>query len=140
MRKVFLDANVVLDFLDSTREAHTTAVRLFDRLIDRRYGIATSEDILTTVYYVMKEKNVVLDFFAYILREWEIVSFGSEILSKAVVLCRGDDSLDFEDVCQALAAVKSGCDAVISNDAGFYRPAGVSLIRPDEFLADPSLL
>ncbi len=135
MKKVFLDANIILDFLDSSRSAHKKVRKLFGLLIEQDYRPVISEDILTTIYYIVKDKAAVLGFFDHILSQWELVCLGIDTIEQAVKLCRENSTLDFEDVCQALAAKKAGCEVVITNDAEFFRPDGVTLYQAHEFLS-----
>ncbi len=134
MNKVFLDANIVLDFLDSDRAEHKTVRLLFEKLVEEGYRIFITEDILTTLYYVVKNKTAVLDFFCYVVSEWEIVCFGTDVIKRAITICRENSALDFEDVCQALAAKSSECRVLITNDAGFYETDGLELYNANEFL------
>jgi predicted nucleic acid-binding protein len=134
MKTAFLDANILLDFLDGNRRFHDAAVRALRLLIERDYGIVISEDILTTVYYVVKNKPAVLDFFAMIQSQWHIVSFGPIVIEEAIRLCKEDPALDLEDVLQALGARQARCDLIITNDTRFYR-CGVETLHVEDFLA-----
>lgn len=133
MERVFLDANVILDFLDDNRALHEQTKSLFRALIDQNYLILISEDILTTLYYVVKDKPAVLNWFEYILDQWEIVSFGKHLISGAVEICKSHPALDFEDVLQSLSARQNGCSLIITNDKNFYN-CGVSCLTTPDFL------
>jgi len=134
MKTAFLDSNILLDFLDGNRRFHDAAVKALRLLIDRDYDIVISEDILTTVYYIVKNKPAVLDFFAMIQSQWHIVSFGSAVIEEAIRLCKEDPTFDLEDVLQALGARQAHCDLIITNDARFYR-CGVETLHVEEFLS-----
>lgn len=134
MKKAFIDANIILDFLDAQRNRHRCAYKVFEKLIDEDYLFVVTEDILTTVYYVIKNKSAVLKFFEQVLSEWELVSFGTELLRRSVTICLKEQSLDFEDVCQALAADKVECDIIISNDKDFYRIDTIKVYSTEVFL------
>lgn len=120
--KIFLDANVIIDFLDSRRRHHQDAKKLFLRVFSDGIEIITSEDILTTVYYVCK-KNIsrrkLFDFFKVLSEEFNIVGFGKNSVKKAIKLCQKDRKLDFEDVLQAVCAKSNKCNLVVSNDKNF---------------------
>ena len=57
MKKIFLDEYIVLDLLDSTRSSHRISKNVFEKLIDQNYTIVISEDVLTTIYYIVKNKQ-----------------------------------------------------------------------------------
>ncbi len=121
MSKAFLDANIVLDFLDGKRRFHNETVKAIGHLVSIEYELVISEDILTTIYYVLKDKNIALQFLTMVVDQWQIVSFGHEVIKDALQLCTADPSLDLEDVLQALVAKASDCDLILTNDAGFYQ-------------------
>lgn len=133
MRKVFIDANIVLDFLDSLRLSHEKSVNLFNALLDNDYQPLITEDLLTVIYYIVKDKKKVLSFLSTILKQWDVIPFGKEIISEALALCLKDIKLDFEDVLQSLSAKNSGCSLIITNDKNFYN-CGIDVITSDDFL------
>ena len=133
MRKVFVDANIVLDFLDSLRPLHDKSVILFNKLIENDHQLVITEDLLTVIYYIVKDKKKVLLFLSTILKQWYIIPFGKEVISEAVAICIKDIRLDFEDVLQSLSAKNSGCSLIITNDKNFYN-CGIDVITTDEFL------
>lgn len=135
MKKIFLDANIVLDLLDSTRNSHNISKNVFEYLINSNYTIVIPEDILTTIYYIVKNKKAVLEFFETIITYWEIVSFGTKVISDAINICKSNSVLDFEDVIQSLCAKESNCEAIISNDNTFYN-CGIPVMKANEFI-DP---
>lgn len=120
--RIFLDTNILLDFLDDKRPQHNSANIFFDRVIFQEEELIISEDILTTVYYIAK-KNIprkkLLAFFEMILDKIIIVSFQREVVKKSIRLCQKNNKLDFEDVLQAVCAEKYDCDTIITNDKKF---------------------
>jgi len=133
VNKVFLDANIILDLLDSTRNNHSFSLKVFEKLIDQNYQIVISEDLLTTIYYIIKNKKAVLEFYELVVEQWEIVSFGKNIITDAIFICKEDSDLDFEDVIQSLSAKKSDCSLIITNDKKFFN-CGVPVLSSEEFL------
>ena len=133
MKKVFLDANIILDLLDSNRISHMASKKVFEKLIDQDWQIVISEDLLTTIYYIVKNKQVVLEFFEMIIEQWDIVAFGKKSIIKAIVICKNNPSLDFEDVIQSLSAKISICNLIITNDNGFY-DCGIPIKSSKEFI------
>ncbi len=88
MKKAFLDANIILDFLDSQRKLHESTKRLLEVLIDLNYCIVISEDIFTTIYYIVKDKHMVLQWLKIIMDQWDVVCFGKELISKSTDICK----------------------------------------------------
>ncbi|NTU42244.1 MAG: type II toxin-antitoxin system VapC family toxin [Nitrospirales bacterium] len=134
MKKVFLDTNIVLDFLDKRRKHHQKSEELMASLVSQNCPIYISEDMLSTIFYIDKDNRKVLKFFEIIAKEWHIVSFGQEVIPKAIALCIGNEELDFEDVLQCLCAKAHGCEFLATNDKGFV-DCGITVADYDTALA-----
>ncbi|WP_292662812.1 type II toxin-antitoxin system VapC family toxin [Nitratifractor sp.] len=126
MRRLFLDTNIILDFLDRRRAHHENAKALFVDIVVNEHEVVISEDMLSTVYYIHREKPKVLDFFETILEEWEVVPYGRKVIMQAIAFCR-ESGQDFEDTLQCLCAKENGCTYVVTQDRGFAR-CGVEIV------------
>ena len=136
MKKIFLDANIVLDFCIQNRQCHLQAQRIFSETLEGKYEMGISEDILTTIYYVGKkflEKEILIDLFNAFEEELVIESFGKTVRKKALIYCQKNTSSDLEDVLQAFAAKENGYDILISNDVDFPSDI-IPVMSSDEFL------
>ena len=131
-KKIFLDINVVIDFIESSRARHHKAVELFQYLTINDYAIHISEDMLTTIYYISRNKRGVLGFLKNIVNEWHVLCFGQDIIKTGLDLA-AQDNLDLEDVLQCLCARKNRCEVFITNDNKFY-DCGLLVQTVDEFL------
>jgi predicted nucleic acid-binding protein len=132
-KKVFLDTNIILDLLDKKRAKHQIAKNLISYLTLNGYQIVISEDMLSTIYYIDKDREKILLFFKTILRKWEIVSYGVTLIEEAIDISI-TKSIDLEDLMQCLSAKKSHCDILITEDKDFYN-CGLTLYTMDDFLA-----
>ncbi len=131
--KIFFDTNIVVDIIDSNRSNHTKAVLLWESLVVKDYKIFISEDILSTIFYINKNnKENTLEFFKLILKRWQIVSFGKEVLADAIGLSL-EKNLDLEDLLQCLCAKENNCDIFLTNDKKFY-DCDVKIMTTEEFL------
>lgn len=119
MKPVYLDTNIVLDLLDSQRPGHQVSRKLIEALLRAGAKIVISEDMLTTIYYIAKNKERVLAFFQVILKEWRVEPFGLDSVEEATRRCQEEPGLDFEDLLQCLCAQKSGCAFLVTNDQSF---------------------
>ena len=129
VNSVFLDTNIILDFLDSKRKHHNEAKTLFEVLILNDYEVFISEDILSTIYYIHKDKPTVLRFFQAILEQWIVVPYTTELISKAIQICL-DQGEDLEDALQCLCAKEHDCRYLITNDKRFL-DCGIEVIGYD---------
>jgi predicted nucleic acid-binding protein len=130
--RLFLDTNIILDFLDKKRALHPQAKELFLKIIKEDYFIVISEDMLSTIYYIHKNKSNALDFFETIIDEWEIVPYEKDVITEAIKICKKTGQ-DLEDTLQCLSAKKHQCTYLITSDKGFVN-CGIEVLSYGEFL------
>ncbi len=118
--------------LEGTRQGADVARVLWEKLIVEKYTIVVSEDMLSTIFYIEKDKRKTLEFFKIITKRWTVVPFGKKVLEDACNLALEKD-LDFEDVLQCLCAKAHGCDVLITNDKKFY-DCGLEISSSEVFI------
>ena len=128
MKKVFLDANVLID-LFSKKEFSKYSIKAVEYLINKnkKVNLCTSSDIITTVYYILdkhtKNKKTSLQAVKEISELMTLIEFSNEEVKHAVTLMEKDRNFrDFEDTLQYVLAKNEGCDLVLSNDKSFCPP------------------
>ncbi|MBN2783109.1 MAG: type II toxin-antitoxin system VapC family toxin [Campylobacterales bacterium] len=129
---IFLDVNIVLDFLDTTRPFSGLANELMYKLLHQESNIMISEDMVTTIFYLSPNKSKTLKFLSSIQKKWDICDFGTIVIEDAINLSL-EKNLDLEDVLQCLCAKNNRCDVLITNDKKFY-DCGVKIMSTKEFL------
>lgn len=124
MKKVFLDTNVLLDFFDSTRANHIEAKNLILYLLSNNITIVFSEDMISTIAYILKKNSLVLNNFLSFLKDvtlrnnFVIASFGLSVVNTACNYFEINNG-DFEDCLQYFCAEKENCEAIFSMDSTF---------------------
>ena len=133
MKRVFLDTNILVDLLDEKREKNDLAIKLIEKLINEDYEIFISEDMLSTVYYIVKNKEKVLNFYKDIVDDkyWHIVPFREDVIQKAIDFSLKHNK-DFEDALQCFVAKKHKCIS-ITEDKKFVN-CGIKILNYEEFL------
>lgn len=132
-RRIFLDTNIVADIIDARRANHTQAIKVMEKLIEDDCRVCISEDILTTLFYISKSKTETLEFFKNVIFvDWEILSFGKNILQEGVDIAL-QEGVDLEDTLQCLCAKHNGCEMIITNDGGFFA-CGLDIVGIEQFL------
>jgi predicted nucleic acid-binding protein len=131
--KLFIDTNVIIDFLRPTRQKHKVAIALFDYLVKAKHQIVISEDMITTIFYLSKtEKLQALRFLKKIQDKWLVLPFGKKTINQALDLSL-EKNLDLEDALQCLCAKNNQCDVLITNDISFYN-CEIKVQTTDDFL------
>jgi len=123
VKKIFLDANVLIDFIDPSRNKHKEAVEFIKTNVGNFFY--TSCDILTTIYYIASKNrcNTILDKLEYILKLVKIINFSNELALKTIETMKKDKNFkDFEDTLQYELAKTIKADFIVTNDKNFYSP------------------
>ena len=132
-KKIFLDANIILDFLNQSRTDHKKAKELIYYLELEDYDIIISEDMITNIYYINKDKQKVLSFINNVMLEnWHIVSFGVDVIKKATEFCIKNNT-DLEDTLQCFCAKENNCTIFLTSDKKFI-DCGIKIQTYSEFL------
>jgi len=131
-KKVYFDANIVLDIINADCKGHKIAKKLWKNLTIAKYLIIISEDILTNVFYISKNKSEVLKFFKFVQDKWQIAPFGKDVINNAIDLSL-EKNLDLEDMLQCLCAKENDCEMLITHDKKFC-DCGLSVYTIEEFL------
>ncbi len=130
--KVFFDINIVVDILDTKRENHLNVHLLLQKIVARNIQIVMSEDMLSTIFYIVRNKEAVLKFFQVIQEQWEIVPFGAEVIRESTEIALAE-GIDFEDVLQCLCAKANRCEVLITHDNQFH-DCGVKICTTEAYL------
>ncbi len=89
--------------------------------------------MLSTLFYISKDKNATLEFFQNVIFiDWTVLSFGKIVIQNATKLSL-EKNLDLEDLLQCLCAKENQCDILITNDKKFYE-CGISIMTLDEYI------
>ena len=122
IRKLFFDANIILDMIDSDRGSVQKARELVYNALTKDIVLYTSCDILSNIYYVARkklEKAVLVEEMLRILEIFEIVAIDKSLAKSALLENKTHLSLDFEDLLQNSCAEVTECDLIVTNDKKF---------------------
>ena len=122
-KKVFLDANIIVDVYDNKRPFSKESKQIIAALLDdENIQLYTSCDIITTLYYVLSkhDKEKTLDIIIEV-NEWcNVIEFGNKEIRECCTLMKNDTKYkDLEDTIQYIMAQKVSADLILSNDKGF---------------------
>lgn len=140
-KKVFLDANVILDCFDTDRPNHVYSYKTYEYLI-MNSQIFTSCDIITTLYYIGKkvDKQNILHNIRNINKMLKVIEFSNMEVEETCKLMMDEKRfVDLEDTLQFVMAKKYDCDLIISNDKNFAS-LEIPILSSEEFLRKCDLL
>ena len=131
-KTIFLDINIVIDIIDSARANHQLSQKMLKKIVQDDYEVYISEDMISTIYYILRGNEKVLYFFKGIIDRWKIVPFGRDVIKKAIDYTL-KNSCDLEDTLQCFCAKDNKCDIFLTNDKKFI-DCGIKVLSYDEFL------
>ena len=124
IKRVFFDANIILDMIDSDRGNVQKVRELVYNALMKDIMLYTSCDILSNVYYVARkklEKGILIEEMLRILEIFDIVTIDKVLAKNALLANKAELSLDFEDLLQSHCAETIECDLIVTNDKKFVK-------------------
>ncbi|RLA78131.1 MAG: ribonuclease [Epsilonproteobacteria bacterium] len=141
-KKVFLDANIIIDANDKDRPSHKESLNTLRYLAKNRVKIYTSCDLITTIYYILSKnsKQEALNSIEKLTKFCKIIDFSNKEVDSTCKLMREDKKFtDLEDTMQYVLALKEDCDLIISNGKNF-KSDKIELLSSNEFCTQQGLL
>ncbi len=131
MKKLFIDTNVVIDFLANREPFHKAAYKVFLMGGGEKARLYVSALSFTTIYYVLR-KQYEAERLLSLLRDLRllvaVVATNDYIIEQALE----SNFSDFEDAVQFYTAASVGADYIVTRNTKDYSHASISVVTPDE--------
>ena len=133
--KLFLDTNVLIDFMSERLPHYLEAATLFTLAVERKCTIAVSSLSMVTSNYICcdrgkmpltdwkKKANTMKSFI-------EVCSVDSE----DIFLSCGFDWSDYEDTVQYEVAKRHACDVIVTRNPRDFMKYDIPVLTPDEVI------
>jgi len=134
MKKVFVDTNILIDFLANRPPFSKFAIEIFDLAERNKVKLFTSPHSFATTHYLLKkyigEKD--LRVLLHSLLDYiDLTAIDLPIIKKSLL----SNHKDFEDAIQIFAANSIGnLDFIVTRNLKDFKNAGVNVLPPDELL------
>ena len=132
-RKIFVDTNIVLDFLCTRAPFSKYAAQLFSLAEKKKFIICISTLSFTTVHYFLlkqlgreKARNILSQFKVLIT----ILPIDEHIIDMALT----SDFKDFEDAVQYYCAISENISVFITRNIKDYMKAKITVMSAEDFL------
>jgi len=134
MKKITIDLNVILDFLNK-RNKHIQAAKII-KLCDENQiqGYICAHEITTLAYFLMKNynnSNKVTFVLNEILDMFKIIPITETILRKAL----NSNINDFEDAVIEISSQENEIDYIVTRNLDDFKKSNIKSVSPSEFLA-----
>jgi predicted nucleic acid-binding protein len=126
--KIFLDINILVDFVDSTRAEHQTAKDLFNLIDEGKIQAYLSESVINTTAYLVRKAIPVNVFTKLIVRLLEFVNVlpcNDLIIEHACRIVKND----FEDAVLYSIALSNKLNFFITDDTKDFNKIAQPAVR-----------
>ena len=132
--KLFIDTNVMLDFLATREPFFDSAAKIVSLSDYGKVTIFVSTLSYSTISYLLS-KEFTVKTIKQTLKNFSTIAVTSDFNNK--ILHRGLDSdfTDIEDSFQYYSALQEHCDIIITRNKKDFSKSDIPVMTPDEFLS-----
>lgn len=137
--KVFLDTNILIDYLLFRGDEALAAEYLFESSLNGLLDIHIAAHSLTNSYHILRKEYSAAEWNQIILNLCalcKVLPVSGENIEKAIT---AGFSTDLEDSLQIQCAVDSNCDYFVTCDSNLLSECPVRTVLPHELIAELSL-
>jgi predicted nucleic acid-binding protein len=136
MRKIFLDANIIIDLVNAGNKSHTDCLFLFNELVKQGLKLYVSPTTFAITYYFLNKnikdsaklnRAVVKLFTNFIFtREDDVIM--NKVLKSSFI--------DLEDALQYYSALDCGADLIISYNQHDFIYSSIPVYHPLHYISE----
>jgi len=132
MKKVLIDLNIILDFLNK-RNFHQEAAQLLDRCVEGKLsGYICAHEVTTLSYFLFKEqkdKNKVAAIISSLLDIFHVIPIDETILKNSLL----SPITDYEDAVIEVSGVAFDIDYILSRNISDFKQSRIPTYTPEQF-------
>jgi predicted nucleic acid-binding protein len=134
MKHLFLDTNVLIDFLADRKPFSLDAAKIFNYSFKKKISIYVAAVSYNNIYYILRQSCSHLETIKILneLQEWaEVVDVSKEVIRKSLK----SEIKDFEDAIQYNCAKAIGkIDCIVTRDTKDFKTSSLPVLTPREAL------
>jgi len=134
MKEIFLDTNIIIDYLTNREPFSRSALQLFSLAENNKIRLNVSAISYTTIYYVLRKNNshqAIIQNLELLTNLCNILPINQTIIEQAME----SGFTDFEDAVQYYSALQNtNCSVIISRNTKDFKSSAIQVMSPDEFL------
>lgn len=133
MQRLFLDTNIVIDFLGEREGFYEPAAKILTLADKKEIEILISPTSVTTVYYVLSKfesSKIALEKIRKFKMLCHISIMDDEVVEKAI----NSNFKDFEDAMQYFSSLASNCDIIITRNEKDFKNALMPVMNAESYL------
>lgn len=132
MQKIFLDTNVILDFV-LHRDGEIQAMDILQMGEDEKISLCTSFLSMANIAYILRKlpQKELYRMLSLLTSMFDVLPMTKEYFTKALQI----ENVDFEDVLQYVCAKENKCDVIVTSNKKHFLFSEVQICSPNEFLS-----
>lgn len=133
MQRLFLDTNIVIDFLGERERFYEPAAKILTLADKKEIEVLISPTSVTTVYYVLSKfesSKIALEKIRKFKMLCHISIMDDEVVEKAI----NSNFKDFEDAMQYFSSLASNCDIIITRNEKDFKNALMPVMNAESYL------
>ena len=133
MKKILIDLNIILDFLNK-RNFHQEAAQLINMCVENKLsGYICAHEVTTLSYFLLKEqkdKTKVINTITALLDIFHVIPIDESILRDSLI----SPITDYEDAVIEVSSMKTNIDYIISRNISDFKSSRILAYTPEQFV------
>ena len=133
MQKIFLDTNIIIDFLGEREVFYEPAAKIMTLADRKKIKIFTSPSSISNTYYLLSKYENTKTAMQKI-RKFKVICSISMMDDEVVEKAINSDFKDFEDAMQYFSALASHCDLIVTRNEKDFKNAMIPVMNGESYL------
>lgn len=133
MKKIFLDTNIVLDFLGERENFYEPAAKVLTLADQKIITVFTSPTCVSNAYYILAKYENSKSALEKI-RKFKVLCNISVMNDEVVERAINSDFKDFEEGMQYYSAIAENCDIIITRNEKDFKSSMIPVMNAESFL------
>lgn len=133
MNKLFIDTDVILDFMTAREPFALDAARIFSLSEKKKISTCTTGLVFSNAYYILRKlgpHKKVIEKLTQLARLIDVIG----LPKVAVMQALGSEFSDFEDALQHFAALSEDVKIIITRNTKDFKHSQMAVLTPDQYL------
>lgn len=133
MKKIFLDTNIILDFLGERENFYEAAAKILTLADHKKIITYTSPSSISNAYYILSKyesPKIALEKIRKLKVICKISVMNDEVIERAI----NSDFKDFEDGMQYFSALAENCEIIITRNEKDFKNSMIPVMNAESFL------
>ncbi|HVV55544.1 MAG TPA: PIN domain-containing protein [Mucilaginibacter sp.] len=132
MKNIFIDTNILIDFLADRRPFSLDAAKLFDFAINEKITVHVSAISYNNIYYILR-KSLSDNSAIRLLEELQEMTVIADVTGKIIRRSLKAGFKDYEDAIQYFCALSiPGIDCIVTRNSKDFKKSALAIMTPAE--------